>query len=152
MIVTMIWTICAWGLCYGLYRIMLVYAEMRLRLANAATAPPERKAPLPPVVRMYIVWIVAAMGVMNAVAAVIVVQATRRAALVVEARCTPENCRAPKKCNGNTCTAQAQTDLAPPTPPPSPKSQQPSQPTSSTDWEYAAGSASSLQRPPDGIN
>lgn len=147
---SVVWTVCAWGLCYGVYRIMLVYAEMRLRLANAATAPPERKQPLPPVVRMYVVWIVAAMGVMNAVAAVIVVQATRKAALVADERCTPQNCHPPKKCNGSTCTAQAQTDLGTPPPPP-PKSPPLTSPTSSTEWEYA-GASTILPAEPDGLN
>ncbi len=144
MIPAFIYSICAWGVCFAAYRIMLVYAEMRLRLANAATAPEKRVSvpPLPPVVRMWILWIVAAMGIMNAVTAGVIIGWARKPSSVMAAdsRCTPENCKYPKKCNGNTCTAQAQTDIS-----------VPSKPTSSIETEYAGG-ASSLVAAPDGIN
>lgn len=150
-IAPIIWTICTWGVCYTAYRLMLIYAEMRLRLANAATSPvPERKgaAPLPPVVRMWMLWIAVAMGIINTIAAGMLISSARRPPVAAEnaadARCTPSNCHPPKKCNGNTCTAQAETDITPPKPPAP-------QPTSSIEYEYAGGAAS-LTPEPDGIN
>ncbi len=75
-------------------------------------------------------------------------QRHQQAAVSISAdRCTPENCRPPKKCNGSTCTTRAVTDgLAPSRPKISPSS------VLIDELTMAPKFGDNPNRAPDGIN